>query len=83
MRDIVFVRDGVDVDEMRGVRSGRSVGVLADGKIVEVMDQSAKDGGIVRGQVEGSRVCFLETASCVRCGAWRIHFGTAGERGIP
>lgn len=49
MRDIVLVRDGVDVDEVRGVRPGRDVGVLADGEVVEVMDQSAKDGGIVRG----------------------------------
>ena len=62
MRDIVFVRDGVDANEVRGVRSGWGLGVLADGEVVEVVDQSAEDGGIVRGQVEGSRVCFLETA---------------------
>ena len=68
MRDIVLVRDGVDVDEVRRVRSGWGVGVLADGEVVEVMDQSAEDCGIVRGQVEGSRVCFLQTAGWVSCG---------------
>jgi hypothetical protein len=47
------------VDEVRAVRPGGRIGVLAESEVVKVVDQSAEDSGIVCGEVEGSRVCFL------------------------
>ena len=59
VRHIVLVGDGVDMDEVGGGRTGRGVGVLAECEVVEVVDQSGEDRGIIRGEVESSRVCFL------------------------
>jgi hypothetical protein len=47
------------VDEVGGVGAGRGVGVLADGEVVEVVDQSGEDCRIIGGEVEGSRVRLL------------------------
>ena len=58
-RDIVLVRDGIHVNEVGTVRSGEGIDCSTECEVVEVVDQSAEDRGIVRGKVEGSRVCFL------------------------
>lgn len=59
MRDIVLVRDGIHADEVGGVGAGQRVGGLAEGEIVEVVDQCGKVCRIIYGEVEGSRICFL------------------------
>ena len=58
-RDIVLVRYGIHVNEVGSVRSGEGIDCFTECEVVEVVDQSAEDRGIVRGKVEGSRVCFL------------------------
>ena len=47
------------MDEVRVVQTDRGVGVLVDCEVVEVVDQSGEDCGIIGGEVEGGRVCFL------------------------
>jgi hypothetical protein len=59
-RDVVLIRDGVDVDVVGAGGGGASKrrGV-AENEVIEIVDQSTKDVGIVVGEVEGGGVGLL------------------------
>lgn len=59
IRHIILVCDGVDMDEVGGVETGRWIGVLAECEVIEVVDQSRKNVWVVGGEVESDGVCLL------------------------
>lgn len=65
MRDIVFIRDGVDVDVVGNVVTGRWSGVLTEREVVQVVNQSGENGRFVGGKVESGNISFL----CDRSGS--------------
>lgn len=83
MKNIVFIRDGVDVDVVRGVIvSRRPRSALTEREVVEVVDQSIENDRIVGREVEGGKVSFLCDRSWLVL-LWSIAFRrNKGERCI-